>query len=81
MAKVHLWSGLRRFAGGQEVIDIPAQNLGGVFRGLIADYPGLEPFIEDGVSVAIDGDILPPDPSLSVGLDTEIHLLQQMKGG
>ena len=81
MVKVHLWSGLRRFTGGQTVIEVEAKTVGAMLDAIIARHPQLAPVIEAGISVAIDGDIIPPLRQRQIGPENEIYLLQQMRGG
>ena len=58
IVKVHLWSGLRAFTGGQEVVEVPAKTVGDVIQGLVALHPGLEDIVDSGVSVAVDGKVI-----------------------
>jgi molybdopterin converting factor small subunit len=81
MVEVTLWSGLRDFADGQTTVEIEAKNVGEVLSGLVAAYPGLEPTIEAGVSVAVDGKIIASSLTEPVHPDSEVYLLQQLKGG
>ncbi|WP_428651305.1 MoaD/ThiS family protein [Roseibium sp.] len=81
MVKVNLWSGLTRFAGGETVISVEAATIGQMLDALVKAHPGLEPAIEAGVSIAIDGEIVTGGHHLKIAPDSEVHLLQQMKGG
>jgi len=78
---VHLWSGLRALADGHEVVKVEAANVGEVLSGLVAAYPGLGDAIEAGVSVAVDGRIITHSLSEPVGPDSEVYLMQRLKGG
>ncbi len=81
MARVHLWSSLRRFADGQEVVEVEAATVGQMFDALARDYPGLSPAISSGLSVAVDGEVIASSRSAPVRPDSEIYLLQRLKGG
>lgn len=81
MVEVNLWSGLRDFADGQTTVEVEAQNVGEVLRGLVKAYPQLEPVIDAGVSVAVDGKIIASGLTEPVQPDSEVFLLQQLKGG
>lgn len=81
MAKVHLWSSLRRFADGQEVVEVQAATVGQMFDALVRAYPGLEPAIAAGLSVAVDGEVIANGRHMPVKPDSEIFLLQRLKGG
>lgn len=81
MVKVNLWSGLRALADGNESVEVEAATVGEVLSGLVAAYPGLADAIETGVSVAVDGRIITNSLSEPVGPDSEVYLMQRLKGG
>lgn len=81
MVKVVLTGNLRHFTGGQTEFDLEANTVRQLFRVLGEAYPALKPHLEEGVAVAIDGQIyqdawLEPIPDGS-----EVHLLPQIAGG
>jgi len=78
---VHLWSGLRAFTDGQEVIEVEAKTVGEVLDGLAAAYPGLEETIAAGVSVVVDGRVIASSLTEPVTPENEIWLMQRLKGG
>lgn len=81
MVEVNLWSGLRDFTGGEVTVEVEAKNIGEVLKGLVEAYPQLEPVIEAGVSVAVDGKIIASGLTEPIHPDSEVYLLQQLKGG
>jgi molybdopterin synthase sulfur carrier subunit len=81
MVEVHLWSGLRAMAGGNEVVEVDAKNVGEVLKGLVTAHPGLQAAIDAGVSVAVDGRIYASGLTEPVGPDSEVYLMQRIKGG
>ena len=81
MVKVHLWSGLRSLVDGQDAVEVDASTVGEVLNGLIAKYPDLEAHIDAGVSVAVDGKIIVSDLTAFVTEQSEIYLLQKLRGG
>jgi hypothetical protein len=80
VVKVHLWSGLRRFTDGAEVVQVQADTVGQMLDGLVAAHPGLGPVIAAGVSVSIDG-VLTASRFGAVSEANEIYLIQRIKGG
>ncbi|MEN9851285.1 MAG: hypothetical protein RL128_1448, partial [Pseudomonadota bacterium] len=44
-------------------------------------HPGLAPAIKAGVSVAVDGEVIANNRAAPVGRDSEVYLLQRLKGG
>jgi molybdopterin synthase sulfur carrier subunit len=81
MAEVHLWSGLRALADGQEMVEVDGATVGQVLDALIKAHPGLEPALKRGVSVAVDGTIVPNSRNHPVGPESEVFLLQKLAGG
>ena len=81
MARVHLWASLRRFAEGQEVVEVDAATVGQMMDALEKAHPGLGPAIKAGLSVAVDGEVIANNRSASVGPASEVYLLQRLKGG
>jgi len=81
MVEVHLWSGLRPFAGGLDRVEVEAKTIGQMLARLKEAYPGLGPAIDAGVSVAIDGRIIASSLTEAVGPDNEIYLMQRLRGG
>ena len=79
--KVHLWSGLRRFADGAEQVEVEATTIGTMLDGLKEAYPGLAPIIDAGVSVAIDDEIVNGGRHRTLAPEQEIFILQKIKGG
>ncbi|PIE06836.1 MAG: hypothetical protein CSA74_10240 [Rhodobacterales bacterium] len=81
MVEVNLWSGLRPLTGGRAVVEVEAATVGALLDALVAAHPGLRPFVEAGVSVAIDGEIVNGDRSAEVPEGAEVFLMQRLKGG
>ena len=81
MAEVNLWAGLRQFTDGELVIKVKADTVGKMLDELIFIYPNLEPIIEAGVSVAVDGEMIAGANHTPIKPDSEIFILQQFKGG
>lgn len=81
MAKVHLWASLRRFADGQEVVEVEAATVGQIMDALEKAHPGLGPAIKAGLSVAVDGEVIANNRAAQVRPDSEVFLLQRLKGG
>ena len=81
MVEVNLWSGLRHVTGGETVVEVEGATVGALLDALIAAHPGLAPFIEAGVSVSVDGEIINGDRSAEVPEGAEVFLMQRLKGG
>ena len=81
MVEVNLWAGLRRFTDGADKVEVEAKNVGEVLEGLVHKYPELHEIIEAGVSVAVDGKIIASGLTEAVQEDSEVFIIQQLKGG
>ena len=81
MVEVTLWGSLAAAAGAKDKLDIEAKDIRELFRKLAEQYPGLEPFIDRGIAVAIDGDIYRDTWSKELPKDAEIFLLPRLAGG
>ncbi|OED38172.1 molybdopterin synthase sulfur carrier subunit [Chromatiales bacterium (ex Bugula neritina AB1)] len=81
MAKVQLWGALRPSVGGAASITIEASTIRELFRKLEEQHPLMQPFIEEGISVSIDGVIYQDDWSQQLPPDSEIYLLPRIAGG
>jgi molybdopterin synthase sulfur carrier subunit len=81
MVEVALWGSLSAAAGGKKTLDIEAKDIRELFRKLAEQYPGLEPLIERGIAVSIDGVIYRDTWSKELPKDAEIYLLPRIAGG
>ena len=81
MVAVNLWSGLRRFTDGAQVVEVEASTVGEVLQELVKAHPGLDPVIKAGVSVAVDDEIVQRAMHHPVAPDSEVFILQQFRGG
>ena len=82
MVSVCLSSGTaQQYTNGLTEIMVDASNVRQMVRALEAKYPGLGVEIQNTMSVAIDGTIL-PDPFLEKVSDTsEVYILPKIGGG
>jgi molybdopterin converting factor small subunit len=81
MVEVTLWGSLGAAAGGKNKVDIEAKDIRELFRKLTEQYPGLEPYVERGIAVAIDGEIYRDTWSKQLPPGSEIFLLPRLVGG
>lgn len=81
MVQVKLWGSLTRFTDDQRTVEIDATNLRELLDGLAANYPGLKPQLDRGVSVSIDGRIYNDSWFQPIQPDSEVVLLARLKGG
>lgn len=81
MVKVKLGGTLVDKAGGRKEFEVEGRNVMQMLRALGEECPELEPVLEKGVSVAIDGQIYRDAMLKAVGPEDEIILLPRMAGG
>ncbi|OWK21856.1 MoaD/ThiS family protein [Mesorhizobium amorphae] len=81
MVEVTLWGSLGTAAGGKNKVDVEAKDIRELFRKLGEQYPGLEPWIDRGIAVSIDGVIYRDTWSKELPQGAEIFLLPRLAGG
>ena len=81
MAQVTLIGNLRQFTGGVTQLVVDAATVQQLFRKLGQLYPALSPHLENGLAVAIDGQIYQDALFQEIGPDADVHILPQIAGG
>jgi len=81
MARVALVGNLAQLTDGVTEFELPATTVKDLFRQLSVLYPVLERHLEDGIAVAIDGQIYQDALLQPIGPDSEVFLLPQIAGG
>ena len=81
MAHVTLTGNLRQLTGGVAEMEIAAASVRQLFTRLSADYPALAPHLEQGLAVAIDGQIYQDALFQEIEPGSEVFILPQIAGG
>ena len=81
MARVVLVGNLAQLTGGVAEFDLPATSVKQLFQQLSDLYPLIGPHLEEGVAVAIDGQIYQDALLEPIGADGEVFILPQIAGG
>jgi sulfur-carrier protein len=81
MAHVTLTGSLRQYTGGIAEMEIEAASVRQLLARLGADFPALAPHLEQGLAVAIDGQIYQDALLQEIGAGSEVHILPQIAGG
>jgi len=79
--RVGLWGSLRPFAGGETSVELEAATIRELLAALLAAYPGVAPFLKDGIAVSIDGVVYQNSPGQPIPPGAEIYLLPRLRGG
>jgi molybdopterin converting factor small subunit len=78
---VVLVGNLAQVTGGVAEFDLSAASVQQLFQQLAELHPALEPHLETGVAVAIDGQIYQDALFAPIGEASEVFLLPQIAGG
>jgi molybdopterin converting factor small subunit len=81
MAHVTLTGSLRQYTGGIAEMEIEVASVRHLLARLGADFPALAPHLEQGLAVAIDGQIYQDALLQEIGTGSEVHILPQIAGG
>ncbi len=81
MPEIKLWGALRSCVDDAHSVDIDAKTIRELFNKLAERYPCMVPFIESGISVAINGEIYRDSWHIKLPVDAEIYLLPRIEGG
>jgi len=71
----------QRFTGGQTEFEVAATNFRRLVLELDQRFPGLGKQVEEGMAVAIDGEIFQDAYSAQFGPDSEVVLIPKIAGG
>lgn len=78
---VYLWTSLKKFTNEEDKLSIEAKSIGELVGVLERDFPGLKPFIDSGISFAVNGELSNPNSNELLPDGAEIYLMQKLKGG
>lgn len=81
MARVVLNGNLKQFSDGQGDFDLDVKDVRQLFAQLGARFPELAPHLEEGIAVAIDGEIFQDALFAAIGPESEVHVIPKIGGG
>ncbi len=81
MARVLFTGNFRHLVGDDAEAEIPATNVRDLLTQLGERYPALAPHLDEGLAVAIDGEIHQDALFSPVGPDSEVYLMPKIAGG
>ena len=81
MPDVELFAGLRDAVGGAKSVQVEGTTIRELLQNIAREYPSLHKRIEQGVAVAIDGNIYRDDWDQPIPEGAEVVLLSRIAGG
>ncbi|MEO0809163.1 MAG: MoaD/ThiS family protein [Pseudomonadota bacterium] len=81
MAHIKLIGNLKQYTGGVSELEIEANSIRQLFARLGDRFPELAPHLQDGLAVAIDGQIYQDTLIEPIGPDSSVQILPQIAGG
>jgi molybdopterin converting factor small subunit len=82
VVEVQIWGSLQQAADGQATVEVDdVGTIRALFSALASAYPGLEPHLEKGVSVSIDGQIFNDAWFEPIPDGSEVCILPRITGG
>ncbi|MEZ5934615.1 MAG: MoaD/ThiS family protein [Alphaproteobacteria bacterium] len=81
MARIVLTRALRKFADGEAEFDLEVGTIQALFRELSTRYPAIKRHLDEGVAVAIDGQIYQDALFEPIPPNAEVHIIPQIAGG
>ena len=81
MARVVLVGNLAQLTGGVAEFELSATSVKQLFEQLTELHPALGPHLDEGIAVAIDGQIYQDTLLEPIQPDSEVYLLPQIAGG
>jgi molybdopterin converting factor small subunit len=81
MARVVLVGNLARLNGGVAELQLSATSIKQLFQQLGERYPDITPHLNEGIAVAVDGQIYQDDLFQPIAPDSEVFVLPQIAGG
>ncbi len=81
MVEVNFWGGLRVLTDGSDKIEVEAKTVFEVLKGVEKKFPALANYLENQVSVVVDGRIIVSSLNEPVAKDSEVWLIKRLTGG
>ena len=81
MARVTLIGNLSQYTGGVRQLDLPVSSVRQLMRQLAERFPAIAPHLDEGLAVAINGQIYQDALLEPIPPDAEVHVLPQIAGG
>jgi molybdopterin converting factor small subunit len=81
LVKVSFISSFRSALDGAESLEIQAKTLRELMSKLLASYPRLQKHLDEGIALAIDGEIYRDNWDVELKDGAEVFLMPRLQGG
>jgi len=81
MARVSISSTFQHAVDGSDLIEIEATTIGELLLRIVDRYPKMAEYVDEGIAVAIDGEIYRDDQSVVIKPGVEVFLIPRIQGG
>jgi molybdopterin synthase sulfur carrier subunit len=81
MVTVSFMSSFRPALGGAKSLDIEATTLRELMRKLVKEYPRIQNHLDEGIALAINGEIYRDNWDIDIPGGSEVFLLPRIQGG
>jgi molybdopterin converting factor small subunit len=81
MVNVCFISSYRPAFGGAEALEIEATTLRELMRIIVAKYPRMKSHIDDGIVLAINGEVYRDNLDVEIQGGSEVYLMPRIQGG
>jgi len=81
MVNVTFISSFRSALDGAEQLEFEASTIRELLNGLLARYPRMQKHFDEGIAIAIDGEIYRDNWDVAIPADSEVFLMPRIQGG
>ncbi len=81
MATISLSNELKPYTGGATLLSLEVASVRQLFEELAECFPQLQPYLENGIAVAIDGEIYQDALLQPIRRESEVLLFSKIAGG
>ena len=81
MVKVTFTSTFRAALGGADQLEVEATTIRELLHTLVAQYPDMQRHLDEGIAVAINGEIFRDNRAVPIPAKAEVYLIPRIQGG
>jgi molybdopterin converting factor small subunit len=81
VVRVTFISSFRPAFDGADFVEIRAETLRQLLRALVKKYPRLQKLIDEGIALAVDGEIYRDNLDIEIPEKSEVYLMPRIQGG